>query len=78
MGLHHCRGAAWAGTSAPGGTWAAVEPVRSAGSSAMWGWVEPVSEVRVAADGRTCRDMRQVAVHKAGTRHAEMVRHSIR
>lgn len=53
------------------GQWAAVEPVRSAGNSGMWGWVEPVSEPTLTADGRTCRDIRQVAVDQAGARHTE-------
>lgn len=60
------------GTTASG-KWTAVEPVRSGGNSGMWGWVEPVSDPKVAADGKTCRDIRQVAVDKAGAQHAETV-----
>lgn len=55
------------------GQWSAVEPVRSSGNSGSWGWVEPVSPPSTAADGRTCRQIRQVAVDKAGTQTEEEV-----
>lgn len=55
------------------GQWSVVEPVRSTGSSGMWGWVEPVSPPTTTADGRTCRQLKQVAVDKAGSQHEEAV-----
>ncbi|WP_082914735.1 glycine zipper 2TM domain-containing protein [Paramagnetospirillum marisnigri] len=47
--------------------WKVVEPaVRSEGSSGMWGWSEPISNPQVMADGRTCRQIRQVIVDPSG------------
>lgn len=57
----------------PGKQWAAVEPIRSGGQSGMWGWVEPVSAPATTADGRTCRQLKQVVVEPSGTQHEEVV-----
>jgi len=53
--------------------WAAVEPIRSGGQSGNWGWVEPVSAPTTAADGRTCRTLKQVVVEASGQQHEETV-----
>ena len=55
------------------GQWAAVEPIRSGGQSGLWGWVEPVSAPATAADGRTCRSLKQVVVEPSGQQHDETV-----
>lgn len=58
---------------ASSGQWAAVEPIRSGGQSGNWGWVEPVSAPTTTADGRTCRQLKQVVVDTAGKQHEETV-----
>ena len=55
------------------GQWAAVEPIRSGGQSGNWGWVEPVSAPTALADGRTCRQLKQVVVDTSGKQHEETV-----
>lgn len=59
--------------SASSGQWAAVEPIRSGGQSGNWGWVEPVSAPTTLADGRTCRQLKQVVVEASGRQHEETV-----
>jgi surface antigen len=50
-----------------------AEPIRSGGQSGMWGWVEPISAPTTAANGQTCRDLKQVVVDPSGKRHEETV-----
>lgn len=62
--------------SAAGNTqnaWSVQEPVASAGNSGMWGWSEPVGESYKDANGRTCRQLRQVVVDKSGKQTAQDV-----
>lgn len=59
--------------SASSGQWAAVEPIRSGGQSGNWGWVEPVSPPATLADGRVCRQLKQVVVEGSGKQHEETV-----
>lgn len=61
--------------SAPAKTasWQVKEPVASKGSSGMWGWSEPVSATTRTADGRTCRQLKQVVVDKDGKQSSEVV-----
>lgn len=54
--------------------WTMREPVKSSGDSGMWGWVEPINEPTLQADGRLCRDLRQVAVDQQGQQNAETVK----
>lgn len=58
---------------ASSGQWAAVEPIRSGGQSGNWGWVEPVSPPATLADGRVCRQLKQVVVEGSGKQHEETV-----
>ncbi|CUW38346.1 Putative 60S ribosomal protein L22 [Magnetospirillum sp. XM-1] len=58
---------------ASAGQWGAVEPIRSGGQSGNWGWVEPVSAPTTLADGRTCRQLKQVVVDTSGKQHEETV-----
>lgn len=53
--------------------WAVQEPIRSAGNSGMWGWVEPVSAPAQMADGRTCRKMQQGIVDAQGKQTVETI-----
>lgn len=53
--------------------WLAIEPVRSSGQSGNWGWVEPITAPAKAADGRTCRTLKQVVIDASGGQHEEMV-----
>lgn len=59
--------------AASNGAWTVREPVRSAGSSGMWGWSEPVGDATRQADGRTCRSLKQVVVDANGARREETV-----
>ncbi|MBI5121716.1 MAG: hypothetical protein HZA67_11980 [Rhodospirillales bacterium] len=53
--------------------WQVREPVKSQGASGMWGWSEPVGQVRQAANGRTCRTLRQVVVDAQGRQTEQQV-----
>lgn len=53
--------------------WQVREPVKSQGASGMWGWSEPVGQVRQTANGRSCRTLRQVVVDAQGRQTEQQV-----